>query len=160
MTTKKQPSPVAAKTAKPAAPKKTAAEVRKLQQEQDKLLFDAFKVIVPLWFGISSVSKVVDGSQLRAECAVCLLLHGTNLLVKGESSIFACELALRPAGFDRAEAHYIALMGTSSLMGMKLAKYVKMSEYEKDTETARVALTAKGQKFFELSKNAILNKKK
>jgi hypothetical protein len=158
MTTKKQPIQSDAEATKAATPQKTAAEHRKLQREKDNLVYETTKVIVPLWFGKASVPirKLVDGPQMRPEEALCLLIHGANIGVEGYSSVVSCELALRPSGFNRFEANYIAYMGTVSLLRAKLVKFVKKPKDGVDEETAPIVLTTKGEQLFDFAKGHIL----
>lgn len=165
MATKKQPIPHDAETTKAAKPQKTVAVQKLRQEDKEKLVQDAVKVIVPLWFGNPSVSirDAVNGKQLRPESALCLLIHGANVGVKGHSSITACEFALLPFGLDRFDANYIAFQGTMSLHGAKLVKFVNEpkedadeEDEEEDEEAAPIVLTKKGQELFDFAKDAIL----
>ncbi len=156
MATKKQPVPAGAKTIKAAAPKKSAADVKKLQKDYEQLVYDTTKVIVPLWFGLRSVEKAISGQQMRPEAALCLLIHGAAVEQTGSSSVVSVQIAIRPCGFSRFEALLMADLGTSSLFGAKLVKYVKKPKDSADNATAPIVLTAKGQKLFDLAKGSIL----
>ena len=67
------------------------------------------------------------------------------------------QMRVRPSGFDRQEAQLLAMMGTASLQGAKLAKRETGKKYS-DTKDVLIpnVLTAKGQKLYDLVKGSIL----
>jgi len=154
-------SAVKSATAQKKAPvaKKTAAEVRKAQKIRSNVLDGVAKVILPLWFNSpsKSIRTLVNGPQMRAETALALAFHGAILETSDSSSVRHCEVMIYQYGFDKFEANYIAFMGTSSLNGAKLIKYLKASDGDATGENRALVLTAKGRALYESLRSAIVN---
>ena len=139
--------------------KKTAAEVRKAQKIRSSILDSVAKVILPLWFNYpsKSIRTLVNGPQMRPEAALALAFHGAILETSESSSVTHCEIMIYQYGFDKFEANYIAFMGTSSLNGAKLIKYLKVSGDDANGENRKLVLTAKGRTLYEFLRSAIVN---
>ena len=130
-----------------------AAEKKRLQ-ECNELIYLTTSVIVPIWFGHASVSKVFKKTQIPPESALCLILIGAA--GQGGESVVGMEINLRPSGFDRQEAHLLAHMGTMSLLGAKMVKWVKKPKTDEEYRLFNVVLTAKGQAVFDTARRSIL----
>ncbi len=157
--TKKAAAQRASSTTKTPEVKKTAAEVRKAQKIRGNVLDSVAKVILPLWFNApsKSIRTLVNGPQMRAETALALAFHGAILETSESSSVRHCEIMIYQYGFDKFEANYIAFMGTSSLNGAKLIKYLKASDGDATGENRALVLTAKGRALYESLRSAIVN---
>ena len=155
----KSPVKSATDQKKAAVAKKTAAEVRKAQKIRNNVLDSVAKVILPLWFNYpsKSIRTLVNGPQMRAEAALALAFHGAILETSESSSVRHCEIMIYQYGFDKFEANYIAFMGTSSLNGAKLIKYLKASGDDATEENRKLVLTAKGRALYESLRRAIVN---
>lgn len=146
---------VAAPNAKPTTlTKEEKAAAKKEELENHELIYRTTSVIVPIWFGQDSVSKVFKGRQIPSESALCLMLIGAS--GKGGNSVVGVEINLRPSGFDRQEAHLLAHMGTMSLLGAKMVKWVKKPQTDEEYRLFNVVLTAKGQAVFDVAKRSML----
>jgi hypothetical protein len=150
-----KPETPVSKKAPTAAVAKPTAEQKKESAALNELIYRVTSVIVPIWFGHDSVDKIFKKrSQIPSESAICLIVigaRGTN-----GCSVVGIAMNLRPSGFDRSEAQLLAHMGCMSLLGAKMAKWVKKPVTEEDYRLFNLVLTAKGQKVFDLAKKSIL----
>lgn len=144
------------KSAAREAEKATEKAAKKTRDERDLIAYETTKFLVPMWFGQSSVEKSLR-KQLAPEAALCLMLIGSG--TDGQESEVGMQIRVRPSQFDRQEARLLAMMGTASLKGAKLAKRLTDKKYE-DMEHVLIpnVLTAKGQKLYDLVKGSILSR--
>ena len=120
--------------------------------ERNEVLYRTTQVLVPLWFGTTTVEKAFRGPQLTGEAAICLMFVGADA-EKGECPI-GVEMNLRPS-FDRQEAQLLVQCGFNFLRANKLIKGLK-GFADKEVRLQNVVLTAKGQKIYDCAKRSML----
>jgi hypothetical protein len=133
------------------------AENRLGQHEFNQLIYDTSKVIAPLWFAIGSFKKLLSGTQIRPEAALCLIVHGANIDSGNYTSIGQARRTLMLQGvFDIKTSTSLSLQGTYSLFGDKLARFARKLEHDDDDNDVKIVLTKKGQNLYQAAKTCIL----
>jgi len=112
----------------------------------------ATQVLVPIWFGTTSVESAFKRQSLPGEAAICLMFVGANGL--GGQCPVGVQINLRPQ-FDRQEAQLLTMRGFKFLASEKLTKAAR-GKSNKDIQLADVVLTKKGQAIYDCAKRVIL----
>lgn len=128
-----------------------------LHKQRERIIYDATKILVPMWFGQSSVDKVMKRPRLEVESALCLLIYGSTLDAGRTTCMVSCQMTLRPSGFSRGEASTLVEEATVQLLALKLVRFTSKKQVESNEALADIVLTSKGKKLYDLVSKSMLS---